>query len=308
MKKLISILLSACMLFSLCACGASGDSAPAPTEAPSDPVPPVTEPIVDEAESEIREILLLQPDEALEVDGQQLLFTLESAAEGEPGEAVLRWGSAVASLGYAEWCCRSYAALLSDGSLLVYGTLGFPSDWRETVPVLFRGGDVTYYGRVSGGVDSEADITAPDRCRLTSRSNVFGTYGSQISYVLTESGLVAEGSYVRLLNDKKAEDGSFYDGLEEDHPARQLYDEYGRRVLRLKRELTLHTADGSQLLLPDGSVLWPVGYDEVAGQFFVEYGEGQEGWFSYAPSSKGWGFSIEGIDEEEWFETLGYAG
>ena len=250
----------------------------------------------------IREILTLEPETELEVNGKTLYYTLD-----DNGNGTLSYGENSVSLGYEEYSNRSYVALNTDGSFVVYATLGFSGDWYETVPVLVKEGTMTVYEAVDGAVSTPEDITDTDRFLVSTRVGVLGTYGVIKAYLLTEEGAAPESSYMQIVNEVRSEDGSFLNGVDPESITYKVYDAYGRRTLTLKKDLVLHT-DRGEVTLSAGTVVWPVGVDTEEGQFFVQYDDVSEGWFQISTSDKGWGTAVDGTDEADCFETLAYAG
>lgn len=289
-QRFCSAILALFLLLSFTACGKTVK--PLPTEG---------------AERTVVAVLTLVPEEPQSVGGKELLYTASFESELESGEGVLRWGEESVSLGFLEWSRRSFVAVMNDGSAVVYATIGFMNDWFETVPVILSESGMKDYPTVFGTVTAPEDITGPEKCVISTRESVFGTYGVRIPCTLGEDGLIPDSDYMEIINRVQEPEGSFLNGLDEDSYTRQIFDAYGQRILTLKRGLTLHTETGD-VGLPAASVIRPVGLDLTAMRFYVETENGNRGWLCFSESDKGWGYAVDGIDEEELFETIPYAG
>ena len=126
---------------------------------------------------------------------------------------------------------------------------------------------------------------------LTTKIDVLGSWWGDRPHVLTE-----DNSSIH------AAEGSAWT-FEYDYADPDVWE----RCLELNRALPYTDANGGEGTLPPAMRLQIIETDgETYARFHAE--DGCEGRFEIEPSTKGWGCMIDGLDEEEWFVVLPYAG
>lgn len=267
----------------------------------------------DENSSEVsiadEQVFTLREQEPLEINGQQIFyhFVAEDVDSFE-GKACISYGDQEIELDSCEWLIDSYVITTSDSEFIVLAQLGYSNDWCQTVGVKYSVDfGLTVFGKEWGYVESEYTLNSTT-CYISSRVDILGTYSTIIEYSIADTGFYPQNmdGYVSFNNENIVNDGSFLDGLSEDNYTIKIFDENGRKKLILKSNLTLYTDGGSEILNA-GSVVYPIGFNESSGRFYVEI-NGEEGYFNYQKNEDEFIITVDGIDQYDAFEELPYAG
>lgn len=184
-----------------------------------------------------------------------------------------------------------WIVMTDDGHPYLYTEIQSENDWR-TMEVFDLGGEQVSHVGTSNDSPHGALISDPDGFYLTRRVDALGTYDTYRKFHVGENGMpVAEDEvYIKV---------NVCDSKEEE-PA-----------LVSTRELlvTIHGADSSEKeeKLPAGTGYY-VRATDLESFVDMELSDGRRCRMAVKKSDKGWGFEIAGVDEENCFEFIPYAG
>lgn len=164
------------------------------------------------------------------------------------------------------------------------------------VPVPFadgnRGDNRSEY--LSEGYGMVMDISG-NTLSLSGSQDVLGTWFATRIYTLVDGrfDFADNGEWVRDLGDADTDDPGFWE------------DNYG--VLTTTAPLDYTADDGSAAQLPEGARLMIMASDKQSAARFITP-EGITGTLAIAPNKeKGWGMTVNGVDEDSCFEYIPYA-
>lgn len=184
-----------------------------------------------------------------------------------------------------------WIVMADDGHPYLYTEIQSENDWR-TMEVFDLGGEKISHVGTSNDSPHGALLSDPDGLYLTRRVDALGTYDAYRKFHVGESGMpVAEGDVYTKVNvcDSKEEEA----------------------VLISTRELpvTMIESDGSEKeeKLPAGTEYY-VRATDLESFVDMEFSDGRRCRMAVKKSDKGWGFEIDGVDEENCFEFIPYAG
>jgi len=263
----------------------------------------------DENEADKWDKILMNAGTEMTINGMNILYSIPNPNDPDFGDGmtVLTIDGTEYETGYAEWPVDSFVFANGD-NLLIYLEKGYSNDWASTTLVTYsKEAGIKVHDEVWGGtVGDNLSIT---ECTLESRVDLFGTWGTSIKYNVTENGLVQTDTYVQLINDIQSPEGTWYDEYDNEY-IRSIYDEYGRRLLRVSTEFSAKQGD-KDIVIPAGAVIYPIGYDDSISLFRVEY-DGVETDITYTynddPEDPNSGLYIGDVNQYDLFEELPYAG
>ena len=185
----------------------------------------------------------------------------------------------------------TWLLMTDDGRSYLYMELSSENDWRTLEVFDLNGSEVKDAGS-SNDSTSGSPIQTPDAFYLTRRIDALGTYSAYRKFHVGDDGMPVpeEDVYTKvLISDSKDDETALVS--ERDLP------------------VTLFDADGSQTetVLPAGTKYY-VRSTDLETFVDMELSDGRKCRLQVKPSDKGWGFEIDGVDEDKCFETIPYAG
>ena len=184
-----------------------------------------------------------------------------------------------------------WIVMTDDGHPYLYTEIQSENDWR-TMEVFDLGGEEISHVGTSNDSPHGALLSDPDDFYLTRRVDALGTYDAYRKFHVGESGMpVAEEDVYTKVNvcDSKEEEAAL--------------------VSTRELPVTMIEADGSEKeeKLPAGTEYY-VRATDLESFVDMELSDGRRCRMAVKKSDKGWGFEIDGVDEEECFEFIPYAG
>ena len=184
-----------------------------------------------------------------------------------------------------------WIVMTDDGHPYLYTEIQSENDWR-TMEVFDLGGEEISHVGTSNDSPHGALLSDPDDFYLTRRVDALGTYDAYRKFHVGESGMpVAEEDVYTKVNvcDSKEEEAAL--------------------VSTRELPVTMIEADGSEKeeKLPAGTEYY-VRATDLESFVDMELSDGRRCRMAVKKSDKGWGFEIDGVDEENCFEFIPYAG
>lgn len=230
------------------------------------------------------EVFEIEPDTAVEFRGETLLLSIPQTDENGSGSLILTYkDQKVEVTDFAEWMTTAYGIPISKDEFYVLVQACYSNDWRESHLIKYDGEKLFETDSTGGGVDDISEVSK-EQIAISTRTDLFGTYGIKIPMSIQNDLFVKESDVI-----------DFYFG-----------DENERLSLTVKKSFQAKMGEET-LDIPEGSMIYPKGYNEKKKEFFFLYDE-KECSVIYGLGSEGYGYSIDGIDEFEIFENLPYAG
>lgn len=185
----------------------------------------------------------------------------------------------------------AWLLMTDDGRAYLYMELSSENDWKTLEVFDLNGSEMKDAGS-SNDSTSGSPIQTPDAFYLTRRIDALGTYSAYRKFHIGEDGMPVpeEEVYTKVrISDSKDDETALVSVR--DLPA------------------TLFNADGSQAetVLPAGTQYY-VRSTDLETFVDMELSDGRKCRLQVKKSDKGWGFEIDGVDEEECFEFIPYAG
>lgn len=255
--------------------------------------------------------MILEPNSEVDLGGKALSYEyiLDYEDIDDVGHGRFTYdGQVFESETSMEYPCNSYVVDSGEGNFIIFYEMAYSNDWGETQAIVHHGnGDYETYGVLPESLGSIDDINLEENTvTLCSRTDLFGTIGYKKTYLMADQGLEVQGDMIYFANEIVDPEGKFFDYVDEFMGS--SYDEYGRRVLTTKQSLTLQNDEGETTEVPEKTKLLIVGYKPLENKFYVEL-EGKEYFFEYEDDTEnGWGHTVNGIDEDDMFENIMYAG
>lgn len=257
------------------------------------------------------EIIEFDPNEETEILDKTLICSILEPNDMFGGGVRVSYGNddngSVLDLDYAEWLTNSYVLTKEDGFYILLQNC-YSNDWRTTTLIEYKDSGLFYIGDIPGGIDSREDVYN-DSVIIRSRADVFSTYGFSQKYFYDTH--MPESSYRDFNNipdDTIWSDTEDFDEESLDYFS-QIYAPDGRRILTLNHELQAFGKDKSNITIPAGDYIIPLGYDTELLDFYFEY-DGKTYIFSYTLGNGETEYPkyINGVNEEDMFRVLPYAG
>lgn len=307
MKRKSTFMLSClCASVVLCACGSSGVQTKDPVNTQIQPVDSqdakgtenTTESSEQLTETGEAKVLTFKPDASLNYRGKDLHLSLE-----EEGSIIkLEYGKAEYDIKeYAEWLSDGYIIEIDDTSFYTIIQGCSSNDWVTSYIVKYDGNSFAEVAYQNGGVEDTSCISG-NQIIFDTRVDVFGTYGVKIPMKLENDQLTMVDDLIKFINEP---DPEIYDTLKSPE-GKAIYNKEGYSVLTLKRPLTAMSDDGN-MDIQEGEQIIPYGYKEKEKKFYFTYG-GKQYYFTYDVAEDGYTYSINGVNQEDMFVYLPYAG
>lgn len=309
MKRGIMILLAGLCVSGLCACGAGGQTNGTAdtqlTQAGDTQPAESAENVSEEASENVSEageakVLSFEPDVPMNYRGKDLCVSFE---EKDGNSSIkLSYGDALyEKKDFAEWISTGYVMEIDDTSFycLIQGCSS--NDWVTSYIVKYDGNAFKEIAVQNGGVTDASSISG-NQIVFETRVDLLGTYGVRIPMKLENDQLTNVEDLIQFVNEP---DPDLYASLESEE-AKACYNEEGYRALTLKRALTAMSEDGSTEIA-EGEQIIPYGYKEAEKKFYFTYG-GKQYYVIYDVGPDGYSYTIDGVDQDDQFVSLPYAG
>ena len=184
-----------------------------------------------------------------------------------------------------------WIVMTDDGHPYLYTEIQSENDWR-TMEVFDLGGEQVSHVGTSNDSPHGGLLSDPDGFYLTRRVDALGTYDAYRKFHVGESGIpVADDDVYTKVNvcDSKEEEAAL--------------------VSTRELPVTILGADGSEKeeKLPAGTGYY-VRATDLESFVDMELSDGRKCRMDVKKSDRGWGFVIDGVEEENCFEFIPYAG
>lgn len=209
----------------------------------------------------------------------------------------------------AEYEIEDYADGIETGYIMEMDDTGFytiiqvcsANDWVTSYILKYDGNRFTEIAAQNGGVGDKSSISG-NQITFDTRVDVFGTYGVKIPMRLENDQLTNVDDFIKFVNEP---DPEIYDSFDSPE-SKAIYNKEGYRVLTLKRTLMAMSDDGN-IEIGKGQQIIPDGYNEKEKKFYFRYQDKQY-YFTYEEDQDGYTFTIDGVNQEDMFVYLPYAG
>lgn len=290
MKKRLAILCVMALTMSMLGACSSGTADTAATkneaqgesEDSADPEEELT-PAKDPAEGSITQLTL---DVPVEINGKEFTVTTEQAYPDD--EEILAvnatYGDQTLKLDESLGVNGIYEVVQEDGTYVMTETYTF-DDYSIVYLVKVDENGMTQTDTRDGAL-GEMPESPSDGFAITSKVDVLGTYGGTRTYTITDGRFTSENN---LYEFQGAPDGD-------------------RQTLTVKGTISCRI-EGGNTELKAGDVITPTGYSAEDGTFYFELEDGTPGSFLVDLDGEGnYANTVGGVDENELFESLPYAG
>lgn len=240
-------------------------------------------PAADVSEGNITQLAL---DVPVEIDGQEFMITTEQAyPEDDEILAVnATYGDQTLKLDESLGVIGIYEVVQEDGTYVMTETYTY-SDYSIIYLVKLGESGITQTDTRDGSF-GEMPENPSDGFAITSKVDVLGTYGGTRTYTISDGRFTPENTLYEFLG---AQDGY-------------------RPTLTVKGTISCRI-EGGNTELKSGDVITPTGYSAEDGTFCFEMEDGTPGTFLVDLDEEGnYAYTVGGVDENELFESLPYAG
>lgn len=231
-------------------------------------------------------ITQLELDVPVEIDGQEFMITTEQAYpdDNEILAVNATYGDQTLKLDESLGVIGIYEVIQEDGTYVMTETYTY-SDYSIVYLVKLDESGITQTDTIDGSF-GEMPENPSDGFAITSKVDVLGTYGGTRTYIITNGRFAPENTLYEFLGTQ--------DGY--------------RSTLTVKGTISCRIEGGSTEL-QKGDVIIPTGYSVEDGTFCFEMEDGTPGNLLVDLDEEGiYAHTVGGVDENELFESLPYAG
>lgn len=241
-------------------------------------------------------VISFEPDSPLTYRGKELQLSYQEDS------VKIKYGDAEYEIkDYVEWIDTGYILEIDDTSFYTIIQVCSVNDWVTSYIVKYNGNTLDEIAVQNGGVQDASSISG-NQITFNTRADVFGTYGVKIPMRLENDQLTSVDDIIKFYNEP---DPEIYDTLDSPE-AKAIYNKEGYRVLTLKRTLKAMSDDG-EIEIGEGEQIIPYGFDEKEKKFYFIYHDKQY-YFTYEEGDGGYPLTIDGVDQDDMFVYLPYAG
>lgn len=247
----------------------------------------------DTSEKDEGKVISFQPDAPLDFRGKELQLSYKEDS------IKVKYGDTEYEIkDYAEWLDTGYIMEIDDTSFYTIVQVCSANDWVTSYILKYDGNALTEVASQNGGVF----FISGNQITFSTRVDVFGTYGVNIPMKLENDQLIPMDDFIKFINEP---DPEIYDTI--DSPEEKAsYNKEGYRVLTLNQTLKAMSDDGD-IEIEEGEQIIPYGYNENEKKFYFTYQDKQY-YFIYEEGGDGYTLTIDGVNQDDMFVYLPYAG
>ena len=248
------------------------------------------------SEKEETKVISFEPDTPVNYRGKELQLSYQEDS------VKIQYGDAEYEINdYVEWIDTGYILEIDDTGFYTIIQVCSANDWVTSYIVKYNGNTLDEIAVQNGGVQDASSISG-NQITFHTRADVFGTYGVKIPMRLENDQLTSVDDFIKFNNEP---DPEIYDTLDSPE-AKAIYNKEGYKVLTLKRRLKAMSDDGD-IEIEEGEQIIPYGFDEKEKKFYFIYHDKQY-YFTYEEGDGGYPLTIDGVDQDDMFVYLPYAG
>lgn len=247
--------------------------------------------------------------ESVDIGDKELVLYIYEPDEAGNGPMLLVYDGQVLEVEkFTEYMPISYILKNKRDDFYVFAVAGFSNDYMQTHLIHYtKDGGLKDCGMVDGSIGNLADLSE-EQVVIRNRVDVFGTYGTYQNYKIKGDKLVLLDTYQDFRNEPDEIMAQYYkEAASDEDYIRQVFDEKGCHVLKVKKDFAAKAASGSKVTIPAGSTIYPKGNKPGEKLFCFSY-ENQNLEVGYERVKDSYELLIDGIGQEEIFEMLPYAG
>ena len=248
------------------------------------------------SEKEETKVISFEPDTPVNYRGKELQLSYQEDS------VKIQYGDAEYEINdYVEWIDTGYILEIDDTGFYTIIQVCSANDWVTSYIVKYNGNTLDEIAVQNGGVQDASSISG-NQITFHTRADVFGTYGVKIPMRLENDQLTSVDDFIKFNNEP---DPEIYDTLDSPE-AKAIYNKEGYKVLTLKRRLKAMSDEG-EIEIGEGEQIIPYGFDEKEKKFYFIYHDKQY-YFTYEEGDGGYPSTIDGVDQDDMFVYLPYAG